>query len=147
MSEENEIDPNFPYLIKAASEKAGSQNKLAAVLGWNPGALRRVQNGGEKISAYRAAKLYEYLSMDPEEGIAGALYLQSKSEPERAYWAAMFGKYYSKKAEGVISELEKLSKSMKVKPASRFIDERLGGGMAVGEGLEVLMGGRTGQKK
>lgn len=74
-------------LIRRAAAIAGGVDLLSVELGWHIRAMNRVIDG-EKINAYRAAQISEYLGLDVDQAIQSALLDLAHSDRERDFWAA-----------------------------------------------------------
>lgn len=109
--------------IEIAAEKAGSLSALARALDWNLRAIIRVRDG-EKISAYRAARLVEFLDLEPEMGVAVALEEQARSDEERVYWNRLYDDVftrYSKARLELVAETAERKAQSAGKDRDRFI--------------------------
>lgn len=77
--------------LEVAVERAGGIRALGRTLGWDPSAIVRIL-GGEKISAYRAGQVADYLELgrsERDKAILEALRAMSKTDAETVYWATL----------------------------------------------------------
>ena len=90
----SDLSRDDAYLVHAmlaeAVIRAGGARALGRQLDWSVGAMGRVRSGKEKISPFRAARLCEYLGLEPRLGAVAALRSGAKSEAERLYWDQLF---------------------------------------------------------